>query len=157
MVSSGVRRLRFKILSMTQPSSVIRSHRSSPLSVCKLTVQFSLIQSLSCVQLFVTPRTAAHQASVSFTSSGACSNLMSIESMRPSNCLLLCRPLLLLQSFPASGSFPMSQLFTSGGQSTGASASVLPVNIQGCLPLGLTGWISLLSKGLSRVFCNTTV
>ena len=61
------------------------------------------------------------------------------------------------QSFPASGSFPMSRLFTSGGQSIGTSASVLPMNIQGWFPLGLTGWISLLSKGLSRVFSNTTV
>ena len=64
-----------------------------------------------------------------------------------------------LQSFPASGSFPVSQFFTSGGQSIGvlASASVLSMNIQGWFPLGLTGWISLLSKGLSRVFSNTTV
>ena len=62
-----------------------------------------------------------------------------------------------LQSFPASGSFPMSQFFASGSQSIGASASVLPVNIQGWFPLGLTGLISLLSKGLSRVFSNTTV
>ena len=64
-----------------------------------------------------------------------------------------------LQSFPASGSFQMSQLFTSGGQSIGvtASASVLPVNIQNWFPLGWTGWISLLSKGFSRVFSNTTV
>ena len=63
------------------------------------------------------------------------------------------------QSFPASGSFPMSQLFASGGQSVGvsASASVLPVNIQDWFPLGWTGWISLQSKGLSRVFSNTTV
>ena len=64
-----------------------------------------------------------------------------------------------LQSFPASGSFPMSQFFTSGGQSIGASAltSVLPMNIQGWFPLGLTDLISLLSKGLSRVFFITTV
>ena len=64
-----------------------------------------------------------------------------------------------LQSFPASGSFPMSQFFTSGGQSSGAlpSASVLPKNIQVWFPLGLTGWISLQSKGLSRVFSNATV
>ena len=64
-----------------------------------------------------------------------------------------------LQSFPASGSFQMSQLFTSGGQSIGvsASASVLPMNIQDWFSLGLTGWISLQSKGLSRVFSNTTV
>ena len=63
------------------------------------------------------------------------------------------------QSFPASGSFQMSQLFTSGGQSIGvsASASVLPINSQDWSPLGWTGWISLLSKGLSRVFSNTTV
>ena len=64
-----------------------------------------------------------------------------------------------LQSFPASGSFPMSQFFISGGQSIGASpsASVLPMNIQGWFPLGLTAWISLQSKGLSRVFSSTTV
>ena len=64
-----------------------------------------------------------------------------------------------LQSFPASGSFQMSQLFASGDQSIGvsASASVLPMNIQDWLPLGLTGWISLLSKGLSRVFSKTTI
>ena len=64
-----------------------------------------------------------------------------------------------LQSLPASRSFPRSQFFTSGGQSTGvsASASVLPVNIQEWFPLGGTGWISLQSKGLSRIFSNTTV
>ena len=64
-----------------------------------------------------------------------------------------------LQSFPASGSFPMNKLFTSDGQSIGvsASASVLPMNIQDRSPLGWTGWISLQSKGLSRVFSNTTV
>ena len=64
-----------------------------------------------------------------------------------------------LQSFPASGSFPVSQFFTPGGQSIGVSASapVLPMNIQDWSPLGWTGWISLQSKGLSRVFSNTTV
>ena len=68
-------------------------------------------------------------------------------------------PFSCLQSFPASGSFLVSQFFASGGQSTGvsASASVLPMNIQDWFPLELTGWISLLSKGLSRVFSNTTV
>ena len=73
----------------------------------------------------------------------------------------LASPLLPLQSFPASGSFPMSQFFASGGQSIGAaasaSASVLPMNIQDWFSLGLTGLISLPSKGLSRVFSNTTV
>ena len=80
--------------------------------------------------------------------------LMSIELVMPSNHLILW-----LQSFPASGSIPMSQYFTSGGQSTGvsASASDLPMNIQDWFPLGWTGWISLQSKGLSRVFSNTTV
>ena len=64
-----------------------------------------------------------------------------------------------LQPFPASESFPMSQFFPSGGQSIGvsASASFLPMNIQGWFPLGLTGWISLQSKGLSRVFSNSTI
>ena len=64
-----------------------------------------------------------------------------------------------LQSFPGSGSFPMTQFFTSGGQSTGVSAStsVLPMNTQDWFPLGWTGWISLQSKGLSRVFSNTIV
>ena len=61
------------------------------------------------------------------------------------------------QSFPASGSFPMIWLFTLGGQNIGTSASVLPMNIQGWFPLGLTGWISLQSKGLSRVFSSPTI
>ena len=61
------------------------------------------------------------------------------------------------QSFPASASFPMSWLFPSGGQSIGTSASVLPMNIEGWFPLGLTGLISLLSKGLSSIFSSTTV
>ena len=62
-----------------------------------------------------------------------------------------------LQSFPASGSFPVSQFFVSGGQNIGVSASALPMNTQDWCPLGWTGWISLQSKGLSRVFSNTTV
>ena len=74
----------------------------------------------------------------------------------PSNHLILCHPLLLLPSFLAQHqSFPMSWLFPSGGQSIGASASVLSMNIQGWFPLGLTGLISLLSKELSRVFSST--
>ena len=91
---------------------------------------FSSVQSLSRAQLFVTPRTAARQASLSITNSWSLLKLMSIESMMPSNHLILCHPLLLLSSiFQASGSFPMSQFFTSGGQSIGvsASASVLPI------------------------------
>ena len=88
------------------------------------------------------------------------SKLMCIDSVMRSNHLILCRPLLLPpSSFPASGSFQMSQFFTRGGQSIGvsASASVLPMNIQDRFSLGWTDWISLQSKGLSRVFSNTTV
>ena len=123
-------------------------------------IQFSSVQSLSCVRLFVTPWIAARQASLSITNSPSSLKLMSIELVMPSSHLILCRPLLLLpQSLPASGSFPVSQLFAWGGQSIGvsASASVLPMNTQDWSPLGWTGWISLQSKGLLRVFSNTTV
>ena len=83
---------------------------------------------------------------------------MDIESLMPSNHLILYCPLCFcLQFFPASGSFPMSCFFASGGQSIGASASVLPVNIQGWFPLGLIGLISLLSKRLPRVFSSITI
>jgi len=122
--------------------------------------QFSSVQLLSRVQLFVTPWTAARQASLSITNSRSLFKLMYVKLVMPSSHLILCHPLLLLpQSFPASGSFPMSQLFASGGQSIGvsASASVLPMNSQDWFPLGWTGWISLQSKRLSRVFSNTTV
>ena len=97
-----------------------------------------IVQSFSCVRLFVTPWTAAHQASLSFTISRSLLKLMSIESVMPSNHLILCHPTISsfvipfssrLQSFPASGSFPVSQFFTSRGQSIGASTLVLPMNI----------------------------
>ena len=117
-----------------------------------------VVQLLSCVWLFVTPWTAAWLASLSFTISQSLLILMSVELVMPSNHLILCHPLLFLPSiFPAAGSFPMSWIFASGGQSIEASASVLPMNIQGWLCLGLTGLNSLLSKGLSRVFFNTAV
>ena len=119
---------------------------------------FSSVQSLSCVRLFATPWTATCQASLSITNSRNLFRLMSIESVMPYNHLILCCPLLLhLQSFPASGSFPMSQFFASDGQSIGALAPVLPMNTQDRFPSGLTGWISLLSRGLSRIFSNITV
>ena len=125
-------------------------------------VQFSSVQSLSHVWLFVTPWTAAHQASLSFTISQSLLKLMSFQSLMPSNHLLLPHIVPFSscpQSFPASGSFLTRQLVPSGSQNIGASASpsVLPMNIQDWLPLGLTGLISLQSKGLSRVFSNTTV
>ena len=123
-------------------------------------VQFSSVQSLSRVWLFATPWIAARQASLSITNSQSLPKLMSIESVLPSRHLIFWRPFLLLpQSLPASESFPMSQLFAWGGQSTGVSAlaSFLPKNTQGWSPVEWTGWISLHSKGLSRVFSNTTV
>ena len=119
-----------------------------------------VVQSLSCVQLFATPWTAARRASLSFTISRSLLKLMSTESVIISNHLILCRPLLLLPLIFASiRVFSNQSALASGGQSIGASAStsVLPMNIQGWFPLGLTGLISLVSKGLSRVFSNTTI
>ena len=104
--------------------------------------------------------TAARQDSWFFTISHNLLKHMSIELMMPYNHLILCHPFSSCpQSFPASGFFPMSRLFTSGGQSTGASASVsvLPMNVQGWFSFRLAGLISLLSKELSRVFSSTTV
>ena len=121
---------------------------------------FSSVQSLSRVRLFATPWTAARQASRSITNSWSSPKLMSIELVMPSNHLILCRLLLLLPSiFPSIRSSQMSQLFAWGDQSIGVSSltSVLPVNTQDWSPCGWTGWISLHSKGLSRVFSNTTV
>ena len=119
-------------------------------------LQFSSVQSPSRVGLFATPWNAACQASLSITNSQSLVNSCLLSSW--------CHPTIsspvvpfssCLHFFPASGSFPMSQFFTSGGQSTGvsASASVLPINIQDWFPWGLSGLISL---GL-RVFSNTIV
>ena len=114
---------------------------------------------LSRVQLFATPWTAAHQTSLSITNYGSLPKPMSLESAMPSNISSSVVPFSCPQYFPAWGSFQMSQLFASGGQSIGVSAStsVLAMNTQDWSPLGWTGWISLQSKGLSRVFSNTTV
>ena len=100
-----------------------------------------------------------HARPLSITNSPSLLKLKSIESVMPSNHLILCHPFLLLPSvFPSIGSFPVNQFFASGGQTIGVSdsASVFPMNIQDWFPLGWTGWISLQSRGLSRVF-NTTV
>ena len=98
----------------------------------------SWVQLLSHVWLFATPWTAALQSSLVITNSQSLLKLMSIQSVMPSNHLILCHPLLLLPSiFPSiKVSFPMSQIFASGGQSIGASASVLPMNIRDWVPLG---------------------
>ena len=126
---------------------------------CHWTVLFSSVQSHSHVWLFATPWTAARQASLSITNSRSLPKLMSTESVMPSNHLILCRPLLLPSIFPSIRVFSNESALLSGGQSAGASAltSVLPVNTQDWSPLGWTGWISLQSRGLSRVFSITTV
>ena len=124
-----------------------------------ISVQFSSVQSLSCVWLFATPWTAGHQASLSITNSWSLLKLMPLSWWCHQTISSSVVPFSRLWSFPVSGSFQMSWLFTSGGQSIGVSAStsVLPMSIQDWFPLGWTGWISLQSKGLSRVFSNTTV
>ena len=112
----------------------------------KIAIWTHEVKSLSRVRLFAIPWIAAHQASLSITISQSLLKLMSIMSMMPSNHLILCHPLLLLpQSLPASESFPMSQLFAWGGQSTGLSAlaSVLLKNTHGWSPSEWTGCISL--------------
>ena len=117
-------------------------------------------QSLSHVCLFAVPWTIACQASLSLTISWSLPKFMAMESVMLSSHLILCHPLLLPPSiFPSIGDFTMSRFFTSGGQSTGvsASASVLSMSTQGWFPLGWTGWISVLPKWVSRVFSSTTV
>ena len=141
----------------------ITFHRSDTFWDC-LIISFSLlelqyavshfvVQSLSCVDS-LRPRELQHaRLPCPSPSPRVCSNSCPLSRWcHPT--ISSCHPLLILPSFPASGSLPVSQLFASGGQSIGASASalVLPMNTQDWFPLGLTGWISLQSKGLSRVF-----
>ena len=117
----------------------------------------------SVTQLYPTlcdPMNRSTPGPLSITNSWSSLKLMCIESVMPSSLSSSVVPFSSCpQSLPASGSFPMSQLFTWGGQSIGVSAlaSVLPMNIQDWSPLGCTGWISLQSRGLSRVFSSTTV
>ena len=125
-------------------------------------VQFSSVTQ-SCLTLAI-PLTAACQAPLFITNSRSLYRLISIVSMVPSNQLILCHPSTFNLSqhqglFQWVGSSPVSWFFPSGGQSIGVSAStsVFPMNIQDWFPLALTGWISLQSKGLSRVVSNTTV
>ena len=119
-----------------------------------------VFQPLIHVRLSATPWTAAFRLPCPSPSPGVFENSCPFSQWcHPTNWSSVVPVSSYLQSFPASGSFLMSWLFTSGGQSFGASvpASVLPVNIQNWFPLGWTGWISLQSKGLSRVWSNTTV
>ena len=108
-----------------------------------------VVQSLNCAQFFAIPWTVACQTPLSSTIPWTLLKFIFSESVMLPNHLILCHPFSFCpRSFPASGSFPVCWLFTSGGQSTraSASASVLPMNIQGQFPLGLTGWISLQFK-----------
>ena len=119
---------------------------------------FGAIQSLSCVRLFVTPWTIAHQAPLSFAVSQSLLKLMSIESVILPNHLILCWPFLFSPLiFPSIGVFSNESVICIKWKSIGVSALalVLPMNIQCWFPLGLTGLISLPSKGLSRVFSST--
>ena len=121
-----------------------------------LLLSISSTQSLNRVQLFATPWTTAHQGSLSITNSRSPPKPMSIVSVMPS---AISSSVVPFSSFlPASESFQMSQLFAWGDQSTGVSAlaSFLPKKSQGWSPSEWTGWISLQSRGLSRVFSNTT-
>ena len=117
------------------------------------------VQSLSCVQLFVTPWTAACQASLSIINSWNLLKLMCITLVMPFNHLILCCSLLLPPStFPSLRVFSNEWVLCIRWPNIGVSAStsVLPMNIQDWFPLGWTSWISLQSKGLSKVFSNTT-
>ena len=120
----------------------------------------SSVQLLSHVRLFATLWTTACQASLPITNSWSLPKLMSLESVIPSNHLILCCPLLLLPwLFPSIRVFSNESVLCISWPNywVSASTSVLPKNIQDWCPLGWTGWISLQSKGLSRVFSNTTV
>ena len=147
----------WKLAAAAAHSSIATGHLANVLTV--LTVS-QPAQSLICVWLSMTQWTTACQASLSISNSQSLLKLISILSW--------CHPTIsssvipfssCLQSIPASGSFQMSQLLASNGQSIGVSVStsVLPMNTQDWSLLGWTGWISLQSKGLSRVFSNTTV
>jgi len=122
--------------------------------------RFSSVQSLSRVRLFATPWTAVHQICLSITNSQSLLKLISFELVMPSSHLILCHPLLLLPSiFPSIGVFSKeSVLHIRWPKHWHFSFSISPSkNIQYPSPLGWTGWISLRSKGLSRVFSNTTI
>ena len=135
---------------MEVPACAVLSYQPS--------IHLSSVQSLSRVQLFATPQTAARQASLSIANSQSLLKLMSIESVIPSNHLILCWPFLLLPSI-----FPSIRVFSNESVLrimwpnywSFSFNSALPVNTLDWSPLGWTGWISLQSKGLSRVFSNT--
>ena len=141
-----------KLKNLSSPLQEVRSPDRNVLEI------FLLLFSCSVVSSSLQPY-GLQQARLPCPSSSprACSNSCPLSQWCHPTISSSVVPFSCLQSFPASGSFPVSQLFTSGGQSIGDSASVLPMNIQHCFPLGLTGVISLQSKGVSRAFSRTTV
>ena len=158
--SIGLQRVRHDWSNLVWVHYILKSILASGLwePIPQLGISPVVVQLLSHVRHFVNPWTEALRLPYASPSPGACLNscpsipwchLTISSSVVPfSSCF---------QSFPGSASSPLSQLFTSGGQSIGVSASVLPMTIQDWFPLGLTGLISLQSKGLSRVFSDTTV
>ena len=147
----------------TRPSFPLSlSHQETEISLLSFSIrgQFSSVQLLSHAWLFANPWTAVHPAPLPITNSRSLPKTMFIKSMMPSNHLILCCPLLLLPPIP-----PSIRVFSSESAlrmrwpsiRVSASASVLPMNTQDLSPSGRTDWISLQSKGLSRVFPNTTV
>ena len=126
-------------------------------ALLKPSVWFSSVQSLSRVRLFVTPWIAARQASLSIINSRSSLRLTSMESVMLSSHLILCHPLLLLPPIPPSIRVFSNESTLSQSTVVSASASFLPKKSQDWSPSEWTGWISLQSKGLSRVFSNTTV
>ena len=139
------------------PIMTIQLRRTMPFCEPGTLIPFVVVQSLSHVQLFATPWTAAHQDSLS-TISGVCSNSCPLSQWCYPTISSSVPPLSSCpQTLPGSGSFPVSWFSSSGGQRSEAPASVLPMNVQDWFLLGLTGLISLQSKGLSRVFSSTTI
>ena len=153
-----------KVFSIWMPECLLNSPTSFPslyLSHFQTYISCAcfFFQLFSRVWLFAIPWTAAHQAFLSITNSHYSNSCPLSQWCHPTISTSVVHFSSCFQSFPVLGSFPVSQFFISGGQIIGvsASASVLPMNIQDWFPLGWTGWISLLSKGLSRVFSNTRV
>ena len=146
-------------------SSTFKNTQKPRLTFCQANTQYgncSGFNQFRSVQLLshVWPLDCSTPGLLSITNSQSLPKLMSIELVNPSNHLILCYPLLLLPLiFPSNRVFLINRLFATGGQRIGVSASisVLPMKIQGWFPLGLNGWISLQSKGFSRVFSNTAV
>ena len=144
----------FSFLPSSEKSTCIPLHLQSILHFVVVFVQL-----LSCVRLFENPWIAAYQAPLSSNVSQSLIKFMSVETVLLYNISSSVSPFSCPQSFPASGSFLMSWFCASDDQNSraSASASVLPMNIPGWFPLGLTGWIFLQSKGFSRVFSSTTI